>query len=84
VEAGVDSYITDLEQLSVFDAAAALVFARPYGYTEANAELLWEFVCRRTDASGLPVLANVELGNADPIADAARTRPAANFVLSPS
>jgi muramoyltetrapeptide carboxypeptidase len=63
----VDGYLTDLEQLGVFDAAAALVFARPYDYTPEGTKALWDVVARRTEASGLPVLANVETGHADPM-----------------
>src|SRR5262249_41327011 len=37
----VDAYLTDLDQLGVFDAAAALVVARPYGYTAGSARVLW-------------------------------------------
>lgn len=65
--ANVDAYLTDLEQLGVFDAAAAAVIARPYGYTADDRERLWEVVARRTEASGLPVLANVEAGHTDPM-----------------
>lgn len=65
--ADVDGYLTDLEQLGVFEAAAALVFARPYGYMPEDMEALWGVVARRTEASGLPVLANVEAGHADPM-----------------
>lgn len=65
--ADVDSYLTDLEQLGVFDAVAALVVARPYGYSAEDSERLWEVVARRTEATGLPVLANVEAGHADPM-----------------
>ena len=65
--AHVDGYLTDLEQLGVFDAAVALLIARPYGYTAEDAKRLWEVVARRTEASGLPVLANVEAGHADPM-----------------
>jgi muramoyltetrapeptide carboxypeptidase len=65
--ADVDSYLTDLEQLGVFDAAAALIVARPYGYTADDRERLWEVVARRTEAAGLPVLANVEAGHTDPM-----------------
>lgn len=65
--AHVDAYLTDLEQLGVFDAAAALLFARPYGYGAADADVLWDLVARRTEASGLPVLGNVEAGHADPM-----------------
>jgi muramoyltetrapeptide carboxypeptidase LdcA involved in peptidoglycan recycling len=65
--ATVDAYLTDLDQLGVFDAAAGLVFGRPYGYTDEDTRLLWDVVAARTDAAGLPVLANVELGHADPM-----------------
>jgi len=65
--ATVDAYLTDLEQLGMFDAAAGLVFGRPYGYTADDASLLWDVVAARTESSGVPVLANVELGHADPM-----------------
>jgi muramoyltetrapeptide carboxypeptidase len=65
--AAVDAYLTDLEQLGVFDAAAALVFARPYGYGAADTRILWDVVAARTEAAGLPVLANVEVGHTDPL-----------------
>jgi muramoyltetrapeptide carboxypeptidase LdcA involved in peptidoglycan recycling len=65
--AHVDSYLTDLEQLGVFDAAAALVVGRPYGYDREARERLWEVVARRTEGAGLPVLANVEIGHTDPM-----------------
>lgn len=65
--ASVDAYLTDLEQLGVFEAAAGLVFGRPYGYPAEDAAALWEVVARRTEASGLPVLANVEAGHTDPM-----------------
>jgi muramoyltetrapeptide carboxypeptidase len=63
----VDAYLTDLEQIGVFDAAAALLVARPYGYTPELARELWDVVARRTEPAGLPVLANVEAGHADPM-----------------
>jgi muramoyltetrapeptide carboxypeptidase len=65
--AHVDGYLTDLEQLGVFEAASALAFARPYGYTDEDAKVLWDVVARRTEVAGLPVLANVEAGHTDPM-----------------
>jgi muramoyltetrapeptide carboxypeptidase LdcA involved in peptidoglycan recycling len=64
----VDAYLTDLEQLGVFDAAAGLVVARPMNYDQDDRERLWEIVEHRTDAAGLPVLADVETGHTDPMA----------------
>ncbi len=63
----VDSYLTDLEQLGMFDSAAALLFARPYGYDATNTDALWRVVADRTEQSGIPVLANVEAGHTDPM-----------------
>jgi muramoyltetrapeptide carboxypeptidase len=65
--AHVDAYLTDLEQLGVFDAVAALVFGRPYGYDEERTRTLWRVVADRTDAAAIPVLANVDLGHTDPM-----------------
>ncbi|MDX6503964.1 MAG: muramoyltetrapeptide carboxypeptidase [Gaiellaceae bacterium] len=65
--AEVDGYLTDLEQLGVFDAAAALVVGRPYGYDEERRKQLHELVVARTEASGIPVLANVDIGHTDPM-----------------
>ena len=63
----VDAYLTDLEQLGVFDQAAGLIVARPYGYRADDTERLWEVIAERTAAAGLPVLANVEAGHTDPM-----------------
>lgn len=71
-----DAYLTDLEQLGVFDAAAGLVVARPCGYSADDRELLWDVVARRTEEAGIPVLANVEAGHADPMFTLPIGRPA--------
>jgi len=63
----VDSYLTDLEQLGFFATATGLVFGRPCGYTPTDTDALWDVVARRTERSGLPVLANVEIGHTDPM-----------------
>lgn len=65
--AAVDSYLTDLELLGVFDHAAGLLFGRPLRYPPAEVEPLLEVVRRRTERSGIPVLADVDLGHADPM-----------------
>jgi muramoyltetrapeptide carboxypeptidase len=65
--AHVDAYLTDLEQLGIFDAAAGVVFARPYGYLPEETKVLWNVVASRTEAAGLPVLANVDAGHTDPM-----------------
>ena len=63
----VDAYMTDLEQLGVFDQVSGLVFGRPMRYPRDQVETLWSVVRERTTASGIPVLANVDLGHADPM-----------------
>ena len=65
--AHVDAYLTDLEQLGVFDDAAGLVVARPAGYPADQVEQLWEVVAGRTEEAGLPVLAGVDAGHTDPM-----------------
>jgi muramoyltetrapeptide carboxypeptidase len=65
--AAVDAYLTDLEQLGVFDQINALIFGRPYGYAPERVEQLCRVVRERTSAAGIPVLANVDLGHTDPM-----------------
>jgi muramoyltetrapeptide carboxypeptidase LdcA involved in peptidoglycan recycling len=65
--AHVDAYLTDLEQLGVFDAAAALVFGRPYGYRSELSEALRRVLRERTETAAIPVLADVDLGHTDPM-----------------
>ena len=65
--ATVAAYLTDLEQLGVFDEIAALVVGRPYGYDDEGRQLLWEVVAEKTEAAGIPVLANVDCGHTDPM-----------------
>jgi muramoyltetrapeptide carboxypeptidase LdcA involved in peptidoglycan recycling len=43
------------------------VFARPYGYEEEAKELVWRVLRERTEAAGIPVLADMDLGHADPM-----------------
>jgi muramoyltetrapeptide carboxypeptidase LdcA involved in peptidoglycan recycling len=65
--AHVDAYLTDLEQLGVFDAAAGLLVGRPKGYSADDRKLLWDVVAERTEAAGIPVLADLEAGHCDPM-----------------
>ncbi len=63
----VDSWLTDLEQLGVFDAVAGLVWGRPAGVGPEQVETLWDVVRARTEAAALPVLVNVDFGHSDPM-----------------
>jgi muramoyltetrapeptide carboxypeptidase LdcA involved in peptidoglycan recycling len=44
-----------------------LVVARPCGYDEEPTKQLWDVIAQRTEAAGLPVLANVDIGYTDPM-----------------
>jgi muramoyltetrapeptide carboxypeptidase len=63
----IDAHLTDLARLGVFDRIAGLVFGRPYGYSAENVPVLWKLVACHTAESGIPVLANVDCGHADPM-----------------
>ncbi len=65
--AHVDGYLTDLEQLGVFDACAGVLVGRPMGYSDEDLEVLWEVFERRTDAAGVPVLGGIDCGHTDPM-----------------
>ena len=65
--ADVDAHLSGLERRGVFANAAGLVFGRPFGYTGAQKEALWAVVRTRTAASGIPVLADVDIGHTDPM-----------------
>ena len=62
--AHVDSYLTDLAQLGVLDSIAGLIYARPYGYSDAEREALWRVLEAHARC---PALANVDCGHADPM-----------------
>lgn len=63
----VDAYLTTLERHGVFDCVNGLVIGRAYGYGRVRSEMLFEVVEQRTSLSGIPVLANVDIGHADPM-----------------
>jgi muramoyltetrapeptide carboxypeptidase LdcA involved in peptidoglycan recycling len=63
----VDAYLTDLENLGVFEAIAGLLIGRPAAYSAQDVEVLWQVVEKRTTAAGIPVLANVDAGHTDPM-----------------
>lgn len=63
----VDAYLTTLERDGVFDRINGLVVGRAYGYDQARNEMLFEVLERRTSASGIPVIANVDIGHTDPM-----------------
>jgi muramoyltetrapeptide carboxypeptidase LdcA involved in peptidoglycan recycling len=65
--AHVDAYLTDLENLGVFEQIRALVVGRPMSYGVEQTEELWQVTAERTAKSGIPVLGNVDCSHTDPM-----------------
>jgi muramoyltetrapeptide carboxypeptidase LdcA involved in peptidoglycan recycling len=63
----VDAYLTDLEQLGVFEGAVGLLVGRPMSYSTEDTEALWRVIEQRTRASGIPVIANIDCSHTDPM-----------------
>jgi muramoyltetrapeptide carboxypeptidase len=65
--AHVDAYLSDLEQLAVFDQVTGVMFGRPAGYSDAAVSDLERVLCARTESAGIPVVANVDCSHTDPM-----------------
>lgn len=63
----VDSYLTDLEQLGVFETCTGLLVGRPRGYSVADRHTLWEVVGDYARRAGIPALGNVDCSHTDPM-----------------
>jgi muramoyltetrapeptide carboxypeptidase len=63
----VDAYLTDLERLHVFEDISGLLVGRPAYYKPEDVPVLWDVFVRRSEASGVPILANLDLGHTDPL-----------------
>ena len=66
--AHVDGYLTDFEQLGVFDAVTGLVVGRAAYFAHDDVEILHTVFHERTQQAGIPVLANFDCGHTDPMA----------------
>ncbi len=51
----------------VFSQISGLVLGRPFGYDEAERKEFIEMINRQFSACDFPILANVNIGHADPI-----------------
>ncbi|MGI8486894.1 MAG: S66 family peptidase [Thermomicrobiales bacterium] len=58
----VDALLMDFENMGVFGQIGGIVLARPYGYDDADRNLLHEIVIERTETFGFSVLADVDCG----------------------
>jgi muramoyltetrapeptide carboxypeptidase LdcA involved in peptidoglycan recycling len=63
----VAGYLAQLGEVGVVDQIAGLLVARPYGYAEEQIRRLWTLIADWTSASGVPALANIDCGHADPM-----------------
>ncbi|HYH12273.1 MAG TPA: S66 peptidase family protein [Thermomicrobiales bacterium] len=63
----VDAMLMDYENMGVFGRIDALLFARPYGYTEDQRLALHAVLVKRTRRFGFPVVADMDFGHTSPI-----------------
>jgi muramoyltetrapeptide carboxypeptidase LdcA involved in peptidoglycan recycling len=82
--AHVDAYLTDLELLDVFDEIAGLIIGRPAAYKAEDVDALWRVAEERTEASGIPLLANLDVGHTDPMLTLPLGAPARMDARAPS
>ena len=62
-----DAYLTDLDNIGVFDKIAGLIVGRAYNYTEEENVSLLAIIKRITAKHTYPILLNVNIGHSDPI-----------------
>ncbi|MDQ2933077.1 MAG: LD-carboxypeptidase [bacterium] len=62
-----DSYFADLSNAGVFDVIRGLIVGRPYNYSEDEFKNMIEIIKRYTGHKKYPILANANIGHADPI-----------------
>jgi muramoyltetrapeptide carboxypeptidase len=63
----VDGMLMDYENMGILDQIAGLVFARPYGYSDADRQRLHAVIAERTAAFGFPVLVDTDTGHLTPL-----------------
>lgn len=65
--ATVDAMLMDYENMGVLRQICGLLFARPYGYSEAERQLLHRVIRERTKAYDFPIIADMDFGHTSPI-----------------
>ncbi len=63
----VDSYLTDLDNLGLFDNIRGLIIGRPFSYLEKSVDDLKKIILRCAGEKNYPILYNVNMGHTDPI-----------------
>lgn len=63
----IDSYLTQLEILGVFDQINGLIFGRPFKYSNEDKGKLKEILLERTKDYNFPILFGADIGHTDPM-----------------
>jgi muramoyltetrapeptide carboxypeptidase len=66
--ATIDAQLTDLYLSGVLKQISGLIVGRPFGYTQEQTQDLKALLLERTQEFAFPILFNVNIGHADPIA----------------
>ncbi len=62
-----DSYLSDLDNIGVFNRIKGLVIGRPYNYSKDQERELEECILKYTSNQTYPILTQVNIGHVDPI-----------------
>jgi muramoyltetrapeptide carboxypeptidase len=62
-----DSFLSDLDNLSVFQNISGLIIGKPYRYSTKENEILKEMIERYTRAYDYPIVYDVAIGHTAPI-----------------
>ncbi len=62
-----DAYLSDLDNLGVFESISGLIIGRPYNYSLEEYNALKKIILYYTKKYDYPILLNVNIGHSDPI-----------------
>lgn len=62
-----DSYLSDLDNIGVFQNISGLIIGRPYHYNDEEIEKLKKIIMYYTENYDYPILFNANIGHSDPI-----------------
>lgn len=63
-----DSFLTDLDNIGLFDSIKGLIIGRPYKYSAEQVQELKKMILKYAGKKKCPILYNANIGHADPIA----------------
>lgn len=63
----VDCYLSNLDNLGVFDQINGLIVGRLFNYKNEDKKIFGEIILKYTSGKNYPILLNVDLGHTDPI-----------------